>query len=136
MMVIARCMGNNQERNTLKTSPSLHGDGHGRLYGIAKGGVEDRSFPSTSVVRGLSWFYVSLLHLAPGIRFLVLHFSSMPCFAVVSVFMKKKYVAGIFTTFLLLDCESPYSQFFFCFQFYYLFVLVDGGLIPPLLDGC
>ena len=74
------------------------------MYGIAKGWVEDRSFPSTSVVRGLSWFYASLLHLAPGIRLLVLHFSLMPCFAVVSIFMKTKYVARAFYIFLF-DCQ-------------------------------
>ena len=54
-----------------------------------------------------------------------------------------------FSTFSLLDCESAYSQFFFlffgalsfwivdiCSQSYYWVVLVDGGLIPQLLDGC
>ena len=55
-----------RKESTHKTSPSLHGDGHGRLNRVAKGWVEDRPLLSTSVVRGLSWSYSSLLHLAPG----------------------------------------------------------------------
>ena len=77
--------------------------------------MEDCSFPSTSVVRGLSWLYSSFLHLAPGIRLLVLHFSSMPCFVVVSIFMKTKYVARVFLHFFSLNVNLLIVSFFSVF---------------------
>ena len=110
--------------------------------------MEDRSFPSTSVVRGLSWFYVSLLHLDQGIRFVgsSLFFDGLfrGCFSL----HENEVCCRNFSTFFFLDCESAYSHLFLffgalsfwivdiCRQSYYLVVLVDGELIPRLLDGC
>jgi len=79
--------------------PSLHGDGHGRLNRVAKGWVKIVPFrrpPLLGVCRGFM-FRSCILTKVSGL--LVLHFSSMACFAVVSVFMKTKYVAGIFLHF-------------------------------------
>ena len=109
--------------------------------------MEDRSFPSTSVVRGLSWFYVSLLHLAPASCLgSSLFFDALfrGCFSL----HENEVCCRNFSTFFFLDCESAYSHLFLffgalsfwildiCSQSYYLVFLVDGELIPRLLDGC
>ena len=104
-----------RKESTHKTSPSLHGDRHGWLYGIAKGGVEDRSFPSTSIVVGsLSWFYSSLLHLAPGSCLgSSLFFDAFFC-GCFSLY-ERKVCCKSFSAFFLFDSESCYMVSFFCF---------------------